>query len=183
MTTLVDSRGVDALAGQLEAQLLPAVIWGQIVDELGPVPEAPHIDPFDGGPWRELPQIEELSYLWVESPIVEIIHNLAIAAHENSHGTDFMEFMTRQRWLAQLEVDLARERQAQDAAGSGVDDRTAGEVAAVASAAAGGGGGDVSGGSEDGGAVGEVGEAAVGADGRRTSKVPRGRRVKAASGA
>lgn len=183
MTAVIepDTRGVDALYGHVDATV-PAVIWGQIVNELGPVPPVPQLDPFDNEPWRQLPLIEELAYLWVESPIAAIIADLAIVAH--GAGPDLPEFIARQRWLAGIEVELARERQAQHGqVGAGDDAGAVGEAAAVVSAAALRGGEDLSGESEDGVAVVEGGQVAGDPHVGAAPQVPRRRRAgKAAKG-
>jgi hypothetical protein len=163
-----DSRGVDALAGG--EVLLPEVIWFQIVDELGPVPAAPHIEPFDDQPWLDMWDAHP-----VELPLDALIHELGMRAH--GEGPDFMKFMATQRFMAQVELDLIKERQAADVA-AGSDD--VGEVegdAGDGAAAAFGGGGVVSGESEDGDTVVEGGAAEGDSDTGRPPKVQRRRRA------
>jgi hypothetical protein len=190
MTVMIepDTRGIDALSGQLDDNLLEPLLFHQLTAEMGQqLADAPwpqQLPVFDNEPWQQLPTIEQLGYLW-SSPdevLSEMIHHLGIVAH--GEGPDLPQFMAAQRQLAEWELELKRAREADDAAGSeAVDDRGSGEDAAVGVAVAGGGGGDFPGGPEDGDSVGEGREAVVGPDTGKAQKVPRKRRAgKAASG-
>jgi hypothetical protein len=145
-----DTRGVDALSRLLDDNLLEPLIWLELETELGGVPQAPRIDPFDNAPWRQLPTIEELEHLWStrDELLSVMIHDLGVAAH--GEGPDLMKFMAMQRQLAEWELDFKKQREAYDAEGAGTDDGAAAEgAAAVVSTDAGGGSVVVSGGSKD----------------------------------
>lgn len=175
-----DTRGVDALYGDIVAEL-PPVIWFQIVNDLGPPPPVPQIDPFDEGPWRELPQIDELVHLWNASPVDYMIHSMVV----NMPIDDVPKFLAQQRFMAQIEVDLIKERQAHDvqsAAAAGDDPGAAVQAAAVVSADAVRGGQDFPGEPEDGVAVVEGGQAAGNPHDRKASQIPRRRRHGKAAG-
>jgi len=177
MSVEPDTKGVDALSGHSDGSLLPPRIWLELQAELGLVPAAPHIDPFDDGPWRQLPPVEELEYLWStpDQLFSSMIHNLGVAAH--GEGEDLPRYMASQRRLADWELELKRAREAHSAEEArDDDDGAAGGVAAVVSADAGGGGVDFSGGPENGDAVGEGGQVSVDTHGRRPPKVSRKRR-------
>lgn len=171
MTTKLDSRGVDALRG--DEPLLGCRIWDEIVAELGEVPAAPVIEPFDEAPWQQLWEAHPAPL-----PLDALLHELAMRAF--GEGEDFPKFMAQQRFMAQVELDLIKQREVQDAQGAD-DTGAAGEVAGLVSAAALGGGGNVPGEREDGDPVEHVGEAGSSPDSGRPSKVPR-RRGKSKTG-
>lgn len=184
MTTMIepDTRGVDALSGRLDDNLLPPRLFEQLRAEMGQqFAEAPwpqQLPEFDDEPWRQLPTITDVEALWLESaPIDRLIAELGHRAHGD--GADLPQFMAWQWYMAGMELDLKRAREAQDDTGAD-DDCAAEEAAGLASAETGGGGGDLPGGSEDGDQVVAGGKVAGGADSGKASKVPRKRGPRAA---
>lgn len=165
MTTKLDTRGVDALRG--DEPLLGCRIWDEIVAELGEVPEPPVIEPFDEAPWQQLWEAHPAPL-----PLDALLHELAMRAF--GEGEDFPKFMAQQRFMAQVELDLIKQREAQDVQGAD-DSGAAGEAAGLVSAAALGGGGNVPGERENGDSVEPVGQAESGPDSGRAPKVSRGR--------
>lgn len=177
-----DTRGIDALSGETDDNVaLPALIWEGVLAELGQLPEAPHIDPFDDEPWRLLPTVEQLEHLWASSPKLETLIYQTARRAAPALGGSIASYMEQQWWLSEMELELIKGREAQCDEAAGTDDvGAAGGVAAVASADASGGGVDFSGGPEDGDAVGAGGEVAVAADAGQASPVQGKRRPRKA---
>lgn len=149
-----DTRGVDALTGGTgDGVPLAPRIWEEMVAELGTLPSVPVVEPFDEEPWAQLPTVEQLQELWLASPLLDImIHRLARQIHGDDVGLPM--FLAQQRELA--EIELAWKKEAGHAqAGQAVHGSGPGQDGTVAAAAAGGGGAAVSGGPEDGVAVGK----------------------------
>lgn len=176
MNTMIepDTRGTDALSGKMDdsvAELAP-LIWEGIIAELGPVPEAPQIDPFDEQPWKLLPTMEDLEELWAQSaPLDQMLHRLAITAHGD--GDDLPRYMAAQRELADMELRWKKERDAEDAATA--DAGRSGEDGPVGAAGASAGGVAVSRRPKNGDTLGEADNATCQRKNRRRSpKVPGG---------
>lgn len=170
-----DTRGTDALTGKVSDKVteLPAVIWEQIVAELGQIPEVPHIDPFDEQPWQLLPTMQELEELWSQAPLLErMLHEMAVSAHGD--GEDLARYIAGQRALADMELVLKKGRE--DAADAGKTDVGGpGGAAAVASADASAGGVAVPRRPKNGDKMGDKDNKAVKRPHRRgSSKVPGG---------
>jgi len=181
-----DTRGVDALSGHVDDNLLPPLIFDELLAEmamqLADAPWPDELPVFDAAPWEALPTVEDMEPLWLTSaPIDMIIARLGNKAHGD--GPDLMEFMSRQWQLAGMELDPKRSREAADAE-TGTDDGGAvGGASGVVSAAALGGGVDFSGQPENGDKVDEGGETAGNPHAGRPSKVSGKRRSrKAAAG-
>lgn len=166
MTTKLDSRGVDALRG--DELLLGCRIWDEMAAELGKVPAPPVIEPFDEQPWQELWEAHPAPL-----PLDALLHELAMRTFGD--GEDFPKFMAHQRFMAQVELDLTKQREAQNVQQGADDSGAAAGAAGVVSAAALGGGGDVPGERENGDPVEPVGQAEGSPDSGRASKVSRGR--------
>lgn len=189
MTTMIkpDTRGIDALCGELDDNVtpLPTLIFDQLAAEMAQqftdAPWPDELPTFDAAPWDDLPTVADLEPIWSAStPIDAMISRLGVSAHGD--GEDLMSFMARQWWLAGLELDLKRRREAEgdqadvDNGGAGTADGP------VGSAAPGRGGGAVSGGPENGDTVGEGGQVAGGTDSGAAPAVPRKRRSRKAGG-
>jgi hypothetical protein len=177
-----DSRGVDALSGQLDGNLLQPLIFQQLAQEmaqqLDDAPWPQQLPEFDDTPWRQLPTVEDMESLWLASaPIDSLIAKLGHRAH--GEGPDLMEFMAQQWRMADLELEFKRAREAQGAEGT-VDGGGAAAAATIASAETRRGGGGFPRGSEDGDTVGEGGEAEVAAHPGPASKVSGRRRPRKA---
>ena len=175
MTTMIkpDTRGVDALSGQLDDNLLQPLIFDELLAEmamqLADAPWPDQLPAFDETPWQELPTLDEMEPLWSASaPVDALIARLGITVHGD--GEDLGQFMARQWHMAELELEFKRQREAQDAARAD-DDGAAAGAAGLVSAETRRGGGDLPGGSEDGVALGEGGKAGRKANSGRTSKV------------
>jgi hypothetical protein len=178
MTTMIepDTRGVDALSGQLDDNLLQPLIFQQLEQEMAQqfadAPWPQQLPEFDDAPWHELPTVADMEALWLTSaPIDSLISKLGHRAH--GEGPDLAMFMARQWRMADMELTLKRAREAEGAeAGTGSDDDGAvAGAAGVVSAETRRGGGDLSGGPEDGVAVGKGGKARGKTNGGRASKV------------
>lgn len=179
MTIMIepDTRGIDALSGETPDNVpeLPLLIWEGLTADLGPIPEAPFLPSeleFDEQPWQLLPTLQDLEQLWLVSPLVDImIHRLALKAHGD--GEDLPRYIYEQWQLADLELKLKKEREAQDVQ-SGEDYRAAkdGPVGAVAPV---GGGQDLSGQPQNGDQVEQGRKVAVDPNSGRPPKVPRKR--------
>ncbi len=167
-----DIRGVDALYGDIVAEL-PEVIWFQIVDDLGPLPAIPHIEPFDGQPWLDM---------WDAHPVQlsldALIHEVGM---RSCNGPDFLAFMARQQWLAHVELGLIKEGRAADVQAGSDDSAEVAGHASVGVVDAGGGGAGVPGGPEDGVEVVVAGQVADDPHVGAASKVPRRRRSRKAA--
>lgn len=153
-----DTKGIDALSGKLDDSVcMPTLIWDGLVAELGPVPNVPFLPPeleFDDEPWLTLPTIQELEVIWSPfTPLDAMLHELAVRAHGD--GPDLMEYMARQSWLANMELELKKEVIGGDSSRSGADGAGPGEHGPVGSAGAAGGGKDLPGGPENGNKVGK----------------------------
>ena len=152
--TKPDTRGVDALKGDMAASvaLLPARIWGEMETELGELPPAPHIDPFDEEPWQALPTMEELEKLWLVAPAVDImIAQLAVRVH--GEGPDLPRYIASQRELAYMELAWIKERELENE--QAADTRHSAADGPVGAAAAAGSRGAVPRGSKNGHKVGK----------------------------
>jgi len=177
MTTIMvepDTRGVDALSGQLDDNLLQPLIFQQLEQEMAlqfaDAPWPQRLPEFDNAPWQDLPTVADMEPLWLASaPIDLLIATLGHKAH--GEGPDLPEFMSRQWHLAGMELELKRAREASDAEGAD-DDGAAGGAAGLVSAETGRGGGDFPGGPENGDQVGAGRKAGRKANRRRASKVP-----------
>ena len=187
-TSEPDTRGIDVLSdmGDDNVTLLPALIFDQLFEEM--FEQLVAVDPmeilvdmvFQEEPWRDLPTIEDLQYLWLTSDAVEqMITRLALVA-TGGRFDELPNYLMREQVLADMELRLKRGVGDEQAAGTAVDVGGSGEAAAVASAASGGGGGDLAGGPEDGDTVGEGEEVAEQKDTGGTPQVPRRRRSKKA---
>ena len=171
-----DTKGIDALSGQTGDIFLEPLIFDAMIAELGPIPDPPHIDPFDDTPWRALPTIEDLQHLWQESsPLDQLLHGI-IGGIETD---DLPRFLAAQQALADMELQLKKGRL--DAETSKPVGRRRRKDGADGGVVAGGGGRSVQGGSEDGDPVVEGGQAAVVPDAGRPSKVPGARRARNAA--
>ena len=179
MTTAIvepDVSGVAALSGRVDDNLLQPLIWLELIAELGELPQAPQLDPFDNAPWRQLPTIEELEYLWStrDELLSVMIHDLGVAAH--GEGEDLPRYMAQQWQLADWELESKRVREAHDAEEAASDDGAgAAGAAKLVSADASGGGVVVPGGPEDGYQVGKGRKVGVDPHGGRSPKVSRQR--------
>jgi hypothetical protein len=177
MTIMIepDTRGVDALSGQLDDNLLPPLIFQQLQQEMAQqfadTPWPQQLPEFDGAPWQELPTAADMEPLWLASaPIDVLIAALGHKAH--GEGPDLPEFMSQQWRLADWELELRKAREADDAARAEADDHiAAGGTAGLVSAETGRGGSDLSGGPKDGVAVGKGGKAGHKTNAGRPSKV------------
>lgn len=166
-----DTVGVDALYGDVAADQIPAIIWDQMIAELGEVPEAPHIDPFDEQPWEQLPTMEDLEKVWLASPLLDImVHKLATGSYT---GPDLPQYMAQQRWLADMELELKKGREASDVFTAEAGGSVANVAISVAEAL--GGGRPVSGAPAGDHRLGRGRKARVGKNAGRASKVSGGR--------
>ena len=178
MSTVVvpDASGVEALVAG-DVLLAPLIFDELFVEMMGQWPILPDLG-FDEAPWRDLPTIEDLQYLWLTStPLEHLITAVAIRAHGD--GEDLSRFVAQQRWLADMELMLKKE------AGNGQagadDGGGSGEAPLVASADPHGGGGDLPGESEDGDTVGEGGQDCQHQNAGTPQKVPRKRGARKAA--
>lgn len=165
----------DVSAG--DTLLAPLIFDELFVDMMGQLPVMPDLS-FDEQPWRDLPTIEDLQYLWLTStPLEHLITAVAIKAHGD--GEDLPRFLAQQRWLADMELALKKE------AGNGQagadDGGGSGEAPPVASVDPHGGGGDLPGESEDGDTVGAGGQDRQHQDAGTPPAVPRKRGTRKAA--
>ncbi len=180
-----DTRGVRDLSGVIDDSVasLPTLIFDQLYEEMFDdliVAEEPVDLGFDDDPWRQLPTIEDLQYLWLTcTPLAHLIAALAIKAHGD--GPDLPMFIARQRERAELELAWTTERKAGDV-GQPDDMAGPGTSTSLASAEAGGGGGNFPGGPQDGDAMGAGGEADQRQDGGQAQKISRKRGASKAGG-
>ena len=164
MPMLVDAdmRGICALRDEEGDTVL---LWFEDLVAVHGDPAAPGPDvSFDEAPWAQLPGLQEL---WDPAPpFAEMLKTVSAAVH-----TDLLLEI-----LAEVDVDYeARKGRDGDSSGKAVDDGGFGADAVFGSSAAGGGGASVPGGSENGDAVGEGGQAGQFQNDRPASKVPRRR--------
>lgn len=173
MTVEPDTRGIDALTGEPgDSVLLPALIWEQMMAELGDLPPRPHIEPFADEPWRQLPTMQELERLWSQSTTLDQqIFQLAHRIHGET-GEDLMKFLAQQRQLAELELAWTREAELSERADAFDGGRPVPDEPDAAAAALGGGEG-VPGEPENSDPVDEGGQAEGHQDSRRPPKVSR----------
>lgn len=165
MTVMIepDTRGIDALSGKLDDNVasMPTLIWDELVAALGPVPDAPFLPSeleFDEAPWQELPTLAELETIWSAlTPLDSMLHELAVRVHGD--GPDLMEYMARQQWLADIELELKRGTQDGDAGAQAVDGAGSGRHGPDGAADPAGGGADLSGKPENGDKVVKSGKA------------------------
>lgn len=158
-----DMRGICALRDEGTDTVL---YWFEDLVAAHGDPAAPGPDvSFDGAPWDALPSFEEL---WDPTPpFAEMLKTVSAKVH-----TDLLLEV-----LAEVDVEYeARKERGRDSSGEAVDHGGRGADASVGASAAGGSGAPVPGGSEDGDAMGEGGEAAQLPHDRRPPKVPGKRR-------
>ena len=182
VTVEPDTRGIDALADKLDDNVapMPTLIWDELVAHLGDVPPAPHIDPFDEAPWQALPTMAELENIWSPlTPLDSMLHEVAVRAHGD--GADLMGYMARQRWLADIELDLKRGMVNGDAEAQAVDGAGSGKHEPVGAAGSAGGGADLPGKPKNSDKVGKSRKAPRDPDTWGAQKVSRRRGAGAAS--